>query len=483
MPKANKQALTQEERLVQALVPEGEQPYEVPENWFWLKLGSAVSLSDKKSNQFSSDVKYVGLEHIEKDCGIVSNGSATDVKSLKNVFGAGDILYGKLRPYLNKHGIATFDGICSTDILVFTPTQKCDIRLANYFLDLDGFIEYAVANSKGINLPRVSPGVVLSAPFPLPPLAEQHRIVSRIESLFNKLDRAKELAQAALDSFETRKAAILHKAFTGELTANWRAENPDTSNQVLAEIAHYATQKGKKEQVQIEEWISKSSILTDIGNSIWYKCNIGAIGVVTNGSTPSRKVDKYWDGSIPWVSSGEVRNSQIYFTNENITEEGFQNSSVKMLPVGTVLIAMIGEGKTRGQAAILEISATTNQNVAAIIIEHGQIVSKFLWYWLQREYQKNRERGNGTGPQALNCQRVRELDFVCPPLAEQQEIVRILDSLLEKEQQACHLADIIEKIDLMKKAILARAFRGELDTNDPNEESAMGLLGESFQGK
>jgi len=318
-------------------------------------------------------------------------------------------------------------------------------------------------------------------PIPLPPLPEQQRIVERIESLFEKLDRAKELVQTALDSFEIRKAAILHKAFTGELTAKWREENPVYENDVLGNVADFVKAKQKKDQAYISEWQDKASVVSDLRNSVWYKSHVGAIGVVTNGSTPSRKKNDYWDGKIPWVSSGEVRNNQIQHTNERITEAGFQNSSVKMLPIGTLLIAMIGEGKTRGQSSILEISATINQNIAAIIIDHGQIVPNYLWYWFQKEYRKNREKGSGTGPQALNCQRVRELNIVVPPLAEQQEIVRILDSLFEKEQRSRELCDVIDKIDLMKKAILARAFRGELGTNDPSEESAVGLLWETIE--
>ena len=84
--------------------------------------------------------------------------------------------------------------------------------------------------------------------------------------------------------------------------------------------------------------------------TVWYKTQIGSIGVVTNGSTPSRKCDEYWNGNIPWVSSGEVCNNIISCTREQITELGFERSSVKKLPKGTVLIAMIGEGKTRGQS-------------------------------------------------------------------------------------------------------------------------------------
>jgi len=157
---------------------------------------------------------------------------------------------------------------------------------------------------------------------------------------------------------------------------------------------------------------------------------------------------------------------------------------VKLLPIGTVLIAMIGEGKTRGQSSVLEIPVTINQNIAGIIIDHGFVDSYFLWYWLQFSYKRNRQSGAGTGPQALNCQRVRELDFICPSTKEQHEIVRILDSLLTKESAAKDAAEqAIAQIDVMKKSILARAFRGELGTNDPNDEPAIELLKRSLLAK
>ena len=224
--KKKESALTPEERLARALVPESEQPYQVPENWCWTTLGHLVETSKEKTEDFSDpDVRYVGLEHIEKDVGIIGYSSAEGVRSLKNLFYSGQILYGKLRPYLNKHDIADFDGVCSTDILVFNTRDTALAQYVNFYLNQKDFIEYAVSNSKGINLPRVSESVVLDAVCPLPPIAEQQRIVDRIESLFAKLDEAKEKAQTVLDSFETRKAAILHKAFTGELTAKWRAEH------------------------------------------------------------------------------------------------------------------------------------------------------------------------------------------------------------------------------------------------------------------
>lgn len=172
MPK-KKTALTIEERLQQALVPAEEQPYEVPKNWVWVRLGAVCYASKEKSNDFSNEIKYIGLEHLEKDKGIVGFSSADTVKSTKNAFQEGQILYGRLRPYLNKHDIASFSGVCSTDILVFEASVLVANVLVDKFFNLPFFIEYVVANSKGINLPRVSEETVLNTTFPLPPLAHR----------------------------------------------------------------------------------------------------------------------------------------------------------------------------------------------------------------------------------------------------------------------------------------------------------------------
>lgn len=133
--KKKEAALSPAERLQAALVPESEQPYKVPENWCWVRLNLLIQSSKEKLDEFSDvNLKYVGLEHMQKDTGIVAYGSALEVKSLKNVFHSRQILYGKLRPYLNKHDIATFNGVCSTDILVFDTTSLSIPEYINFFL-------------------------------------------------------------------------------------------------------------------------------------------------------------------------------------------------------------------------------------------------------------------------------------------------------------------------------------------------------------
>lgn len=189
----------------------------------WQKkfLSDALIPSKQKTTDFSSsDLRYVGLENMEKNGGQISFQSADEVRSTKNTFRVGNLLYGKLRPYLNKHGVATFDGVCSTDILVFKASEQAEIEFVNYFLSLPKFIEYAVANSNGINLPRVSEKIILRAEIYLPPLEEQKEIVRMLDDLLSREHRTKDLALKTLERVELMKKSILARAFRGEFGTN-----------------------------------------------------------------------------------------------------------------------------------------------------------------------------------------------------------------------------------------------------------------------
>ena len=188
------------------------------DSWKKKFLSDALISSKQKTNDFvSSDLKYVGLENLEKNGGQISFQAADEVRSTKNIFRIGDLLYGKLRPYLNKHGVAKFDGVCSTDILVFKANEQAEIEFINYFLSLPKFIEYAVANSKGINLPRVSEKIILRAEIFLPPLQEQKEIVRLLDDLLGREQRTKEIAGKILERVELLKKSILAKVFRGKI--------------------------------------------------------------------------------------------------------------------------------------------------------------------------------------------------------------------------------------------------------------------------
>lgn len=168
------------------------------DDWQQKTLGEIISLSKEKTESFDAALKYVGLENIEKGSGKISFQNADGVKSTKNIFYKGDLLYGKLRPYLNKHGIANFDGVCSTDILVLNSNELSFNKFIDYFFNLPKFIEYAVANSKGINLPRVSAKIILAAEINLPPLEEQKEIARLLDNVNSKEKRVKEIAEKTL---------------------------------------------------------------------------------------------------------------------------------------------------------------------------------------------------------------------------------------------------------------------------------------------
>ncbi len=440
MPK-KKTALTIEERLQQALVPAEEQPYEVPENWVWVRLGAVCYASKEKSNDFSNDIKYIGLEHLEKDKGIVGFSSADKVKSTKNAFKEGQILYGRLRPYLNKHDITSFDGVCSTDILVFEATNLVANVLVDKFFNLPFFIEYVVSNSKGINLPRVSEETVLNTTFPLPPLSEQQRIVERIEELFAKLDEAKERLQEVAESFAVRKAAILHKAFTGELTKQWRLENG----------------------VSDESWEEKT--IGEICSSLKY-------------GTSKKSSD---DGEVVVLRMGNLQNGEIDWSNLAYTSDE-EDIKKYLLKSGDVLFNRTNSPELVGKTSIYrgEMPAIYAGYLIKLDYEKNIVVGDYLNYYLNSSKAKEyymQVKTDGVSQSNINAKKIGEFEIPLPTLSEQHEILRLIDELLARERKAQQATEqALASIDLMKKSILARAFRGELGTNKASEASALELL-------
>jgi len=197
---------------------------------------------------------------------------------------------------------------------------------------------------------------------------------------------------------------------------------------------------------------------------MWVK--IGNIFNVFVGSTPSRKELNFWeDGDIPWVSSGEVAFNNISFSKEKITTLGFSQTSTSIHSVGTVMLAMIGEGKTRGQAAILEVQACHNQNTAAIRVSEIGFSSNFLYFYLFLKYQKNRNIGSGNNQKALNQARILEFDFPLCLIKEQTQIVKEIETRLSVcDKLETILKQSLQQAQSLRQSILKKAFEGKLLT-------------------
>ena len=346
------------------------------------------------------------------------------------------------------------------------------------------------------NMASVDQGTIASLPLPLPPSNEQRRIVAKIEALQERSRKARAALEAIPPLLEQFRQSVLAAAFRGDLTADWRAQHPDVEpasvllDRIRAdrrrrwEEAELSKMQAKGKMPKDEKWKEryKEPGVVDEGElpelpEGWCWADLGQAFEVAVGATPSRKEASFWGGEIPWVSSGEVAFCHIDSTKETITESGLANTSTEIYPPGTVLIGMIGEGKTRGQVAILDIPACNNQNSAAIKVSETPIAPEYVYRFLEMEYQNTRILGSGNNQPALNKSRVQAMRIPLMPLAEQrQAVMKIEESLAYQESLKKEVSEAHTQLATLDQSILAKAFRGELVPQDPNDEPASVLL-------
>lgn len=447
MPK-KKTALTIEERLQQALVPAEEQPYEVPENWVWVRLGEVNKYVSKSVNPISEPDKIFELYSVPSmadDYPEIIAGS--DIGSSKQSVCKEDVLLCKINPRINrvwKVSQFTDNELIASSEWIIIRNNHINANYLMYCFQSKYFREFMLSNVSGVggSLMRAQPKYVQTYPIPLPPLSEQQRIVESIEELFAKLDEAKERLQEVADSFAVRKAAILHNAFTGELTKQWRRENG----------------------VSDESWEEKK------GEDFFE--------YVTSGS---RGWAKYYSdkGSI-FIRMGNLNHGTIEldFSDIQYVELPDQVEGQRSkLQKNDILISITADV---GMIALVreDMDAYINQHVALARPKNDLYAEFLAWYFVSDDgLQQMQNKQRGATKIGLGLQDIRSIILKIPTLPEQHEIVRLIDDLLARERAAQQAAEqALASIDLMKNSILARAFRGELGTNKASEASALELL-------
>lgn len=451
---AKKKEKTLEEKLQEALVPENQWPYMLPENWCW--TNGEYILEKMESQKPDGDYfYYIDIDAIDNSCQIVTEPKKIAVcdapSRASRKLHAGDTIFSLVRPYLKN--IAYIDkslsnSIASTGFYVCTPKKNVFSKFFYWLMIspyvVDGLNKYM----KGDNSPSIRGGDIEKFCYPIPPLLEQKRIVHRIESLFAKLDEAKEKIQHVLDGAEMRKAAILHKAFTGELTKTWRKENG------------------------ISEDSREVKKLSDCGN--WY-----------GGGTPSKTHPEYWEkGNILWITSKDMKSDYIEDSQQHINSYGVENSSAKYIEEHA-LICVMRSGILRHSfpVAVIKKPFTVNQDLK-VLVPNKMINIEYLLYICKYKEQSilNSCMKNGTTVESINFDKLKNFSIMIPAEIEQIRIVNIIKKFLCRENDVLNKCNkFITSIDTMKKSILAKAFRGELGTNNPTEDSALNLLKEVLQ--
>lgn len=443
MPK-KKTALTIEERLQQALVPAEEQPYEVPENWVWV-YGKNIFMPMESRKPDGEDFYYIDIDAIDN-----KNQVVTEAKKIKTAqapsrasrkLHTGDTVFSLVRPYLKNIAyidVQLSDCIASTGFFVCTPNAALNDKYLYRLMVSSYVVDGLNKHMKGDNSPSIRKDDIENYPFPLPPLSEQQRIVERIEELFTKLDEAKERLQEVADSFAVRKAAILHKAFTGELTKQWRREN-------------------------------------GVSDESWEEKKLGEVGVLERGRSKHRprNDERLFGGIYPFIQTGDVANADMFIEKHSQTLSDFGMQQSKLFVKNTICITIAAN---IGKVAILSYDSCFPDSVVGLTTDEKNSY-KYVYYYLSTQQKELESKAPATAQKNINLKVLNDLDIPLPTLPEQHEIVRLIDDLLAREravQQAAEQA--LASIDLMKKSILARAFRGELGTNKASEASALELL-------
>lgn len=315
----------------------------------------------------------------------------------------------------------------------------------------------------GVGLRHVTKGKFEAAEISFPPLAEQKVIADKLDTLLAQVDNTKARLQRIPKILKRFRQSVLAAAVSGRLTEEWRENKAHILEPSTKELEEYWKDVYNATGKKLPR--DKGARLGEKNNvpNGWVDTSIGAVFDVFVGSTPSRSVKSYWGGNVCWVSSSEVAFCYIKSTKEMITKSGLSSASTSIHPPGTVMLAMIGQGKTRGQVAILGVDACHNQNTAALRVPEGFVVSEYLYYYLTQQYEETRRIGGGNNQKALNKKVIQAMRFPMPSYEEQTEIVRRVDQLFAyADTVERQVNSALERVNQLTQSILGKAFRGEL---------------------
>ena len=388
--------------------------------WKTVKLRDVVCF-DKKNGK-DSGLPYVGMENIASESmQLVGTIEIPETTSSSFEFDKTHVLYGRLRPYLKKVLLPNFKGQCSTEIFCLKPSKVLLRGYLAYWLLNPSTAAAIEQTSTGARMPRANMNAILDFQFQLPPLPEQERIVAKLDAAFAEIDNSLNKVSSQLESVD-----LILNAFSKKFM-----------------------EQNKGQLV--------SALIGD------------EFSLATGGTPNSKKKEYYEDGSIRWLVSGDIHLEEIFDCSGRITEQGYDNSNAKYLPINSVLIALNGQGKTRGTVALLKCKATCNQSLVSISPNDPQaITSDYLYFNLKNRYQEIRKitSDSGNDRRGLNMGLIKKINFQYPnDLNLQNEYVNKSKALILSVKD---FQEATKKKSILLRRLKETFIRQELKNNSLN---------------
>jgi type I restriction enzyme S subunit len=441
----------------------------LPAGWALETLGSLCEKSQygwtTKADKLGGDIKFLRTTDITP--GVVDWQSVpycmeapADLE--KYLIKDGDILISRTGSIgVNYLVVKPEPAVFASYLIRFRPKKTISTKYLKYYLQSPAYWRAINAGKKGIAVQNVNATMLSRIPIPVAPLSVQEEIVAEIEKQFSRLDEAVANLQRVKANLKRYKASVLKSAVEGRLVetessiAQREGRSYETGEQLLQRILD--ERRGNwagRGKWKVPESPAADTPLPDG----WVWSCIDQLAEVGTGATPKRDKAVYWsDGDVPWVTSSVVNGDYVDEASEFVTKLALAETNLTLYPVGTLLIAMYGEGKTRGKCAELRVPATTNQALAALQVDSA--VRGYVRHFLEFNYEEMRKVASGGVQPNLNLSLVRAVCVPLPPLAEQTRIVAEVD---------CHLSIIrgveaevdvnLQRSQVLRQAALSRTF-------------------------
>ena len=490
MAKNKNVEISLEEKLKQALVPVDEQPYTIPSNWVWVGLkyiSKKIFAGGDKPENFSKmktdkNIFPIFSNGIDKDGLYGYTDEAKVLEKALTISARGTIGFTKIRE-------ANFTPIIRLIVIILKD------RILYEFLDY--YFKYNSLEGVGSSIPQLTVPIVNEKIIPLPPLNEQKRIVEKIDFLFEKTKRAKEIIEEIKVDIENRKISILDRAFKGTLTSKWRSENKTSDvKELLKSINEEKIKKWEEDCLQAEKDGNKKPkkpIIKEVKDMIvpvdeqpyklpdswvWVRlenlCEVKGGKRIPKGEEFSNEKTKNVYLRVSDFNNYSINQDKLKYISDDLAEK------LKNYKISTEDLYLSIAG-TIGKIGIIPYELDKSfltENAVKLTNLSNATNNKFLLNCFKTNFIQNliNDSITSSGQPKLAIFRIENFSIPLPPLEEQQEIVRILDEVLENENKVKELLELEERIDILEKSILHKAFKGELGTQNSSDESALNLL-------